>query len=155
MVKGYKLPRNNLQPFFNSLPLIYKTVIMETQLEHVKKVQTLLKLTYGLIPIIAGADKFTDLLTDWSQYLNPTLKSILPLNVHTFMSIVGIIEIIAGILVFLNPQKGAYLVCIWLVAIALTLLTSGSYLDVAVRDLAMAIGAFSLAKISGPKISIK
>ena len=128
---------------------------METQLEHVKKVQTLLKLTYGLIPIIAGADKFTNLLTDWSQYLNPALKSILPLNVHTFMSIVGIIEIIAGILVFLNPQKGAYLVCIWLVAIALTLLTSGSYLDVAVRDLAMAIGAFSLAKISGPKISIK
>lgn len=125
---------------------------METQLELVKKVQRLLKLTYGLIPIIAGADKFTNLLTDWSQYLNPALKSILPLHVHTFMSIVGIIEIIAGIMVFLNPQKGAYLVCIWLVAIAITLLTSGNYLDVAVRDLTMAIGAFSLAKISGPNV---
>ena len=127
---------------------------METQLQHVKNVQTLLKFTYGLIPIIAGADKFTNLLTDWSQYLNPAVKSKIPLNVNTFMSIVGVIEIIAGIVVFLNPRKGAYLVAIWLVAIALTLLTSGDFLDVAVRDLAMAIGAFSLAKISGPEKSV-
>lgn len=120
---------------------------METQ---TKNVQTLLKFTYGLVPIVAGADKFTNLLTDWSHYLSPTLKGVLPFSDHDFMMIVGVIEIIAGILVFLNPQKGAYLVSAWLVLIALSLLVGGNYLDVAVRDLVMAIGAFSLAKLSAP-----
>lgn len=124
---------------------------MEDQTKTVKHIQTLLKFTYGLIPIVAGADKFTNLLTDWAHYLNPTLKAALPFTDHVFMMIVGVIEIIAGLLVFINPQKGGYLVSVWLVLIALSLLASGSYLDVAVRDLAMAIGAFSLAKLSGIK----
>jgi hypothetical protein len=122
-------------------------MIMETQ---TKNVQTLLKFTYGLVPIVAGADKFTNLLTDWSHYLSPTLKGMLPFSDHVFMMIVGVIEIVAGVLVFLNPQKGAYLVSTWLVLIALSLLVGGNYLDVAVRDLVMAIGAFSLAKLSAP-----
>lgn len=121
---------------------------MEDQTKKVKDIQTLLKFTYGLIPIVAGADKFTDLLTNWEHYLNPSLKAMLPFDGHIFMMIVGVIEIVAGVLVFLNPQKGAYLVCAWLVLIALSLLTSGNYFDVAVRDLAMAIGAFALAKLS-------
>jgi uncharacterized membrane protein YphA (DoxX/SURF4 family) len=123
--------------------------IMENQATNVKNVQTLLKFTYGLIPIVAGADKFTNLLTDWSHYLSPSIKAILPFGDHAFMMIVGVIEIVAGILVLLNPQKGAYLVSVWLVLIALSLLASSNYLDVAVRDIAMAIGAFSLAKLSG------
>jgi len=121
---------------------------MEDQSKKIKDIQTLLKFTYGLIPIVAGADKFSNLLTDWSHYLNPTLKAMLPFSDHTFMMVVGVIEIMAGILVFLNPQKGAFLVSAWLVLIALSLVASGQYLDVAVRDLAMAIGAFTLAKIS-------
>jgi uncharacterized membrane protein YphA (DoxX/SURF4 family) len=128
-----------------------KHFIMEDQSKKIKNIQTLLKFTYGLIPIVAGADKFSNILTDWSQYLNPSLKAMLPFSDNIFMMIVGVIEIIAGILVFLNPQKGAYLVSVWLVLIALSLLASGNYLDVAVRDLAMAIGAFTLAKISLPQ----
>jgi hypothetical protein len=124
---------------------------MEDQTKTVKDIQTLLKFTYGLIPIVAGADKFTNLLTDWAHYLNPTLKAALPFSDHVFMMIVGVIEIIAGILVFISPQKGGYLVSVWLLLIALSLLAGGNYLDVAVRDLAMAIGAFSLAKLSGIK----
>jgi len=116
--------------------------------KNVETVKTLLKFTYGLVPVVAGADKFTNLLTNWSQYLHPAIKSALPFSEHTFMIIVGIIEIIAGILVLINTQKGAYLVSAWLVLIALSLLASGHYLDVAVRDLVMAIGAFSLAKLS-------
>jgi len=116
--------------------------------KNLETVKTLLKFTYGLVPIVAGADKFTNLLTNWSQYLHPAIKSALPFSEHTFMIIVGIIEIIAGILVFINTQKGAYLVSAWLVLIALSLLASDHYLDVAVRDLVMAIGAFSLAKLS-------
>ena len=121
---------------------------MENQSTALKNVQTSLKFTYGLIPTVAGADKFTNLLTNWEKYLHPGLKSMLPFSGHVFMMIVGVIEIAAGVLVLLNPQKGAYVVSAWLVLIALSLLASGNYLDVAVRDLAMAIGAFSLAKLS-------
>jgi uncharacterized membrane protein YphA (DoxX/SURF4 family) len=113
-----------------------------------KDVQVILRLTYGLIPIVAGADKFTNLLTDWSHYLNPSLADILPVSPQSFMMIVGVIEIIAGILVFVDAKKWAYLVSAWLVLIALSLLVSGSDLDVAVRDIAMAIGAYALARIS-------
>lgn len=121
---------------------------MENSIKRLAEVQTILKLTYGIIPIVAGADKFTNLLTNWADYLNPMLAGILPFSSQTFMMIVGVIEIVAGILVLISPQKGAYVVCAWLVAIALSLLASGNFLDVAVRDLVMAIGAWSLAKIS-------
>src|SRR6185503_1651648 len=120
---------------------------MENSAE-IAKVQTLLKFTFGLVPIVAGADKFTDLLTDWSAYLNPSLASMLPFSAHTFMMIVGVIEIVAGILVLVKTKFGAYLVSAWLVLIALTLLASGKFLDVAVRDMVMAIGAYSLAKLT-------
>jgi hypothetical protein len=126
-----------------------KIKIMDKNSKKVNEVQTLLKFTYGFIPIVAGADKFTNVLTDWTHYLNPSLKAALPVSDHVFMVIVGVIEIIAGILVFVNPQKGALVVSAWLVLIALNLLASVNYLDVAVRDLAMAIGAFSLSKLSG------
>jgi|SRR6185312_3819932 len=117
-------------------------------MEKLTKIQTLLKLTFGLVPIIAGADKFTNLLTNWEQYLNPSIASMLPFSAHTFMLIVGIIEIIAGIIVLTKTNIGAYIVSVWLVLIAITLIASGKFLDVAVRDLVMAIGAFSLAKIT-------
>lgn len=108
----------------------------------------LLKLTFGIVPIVAGLDKFTNLLTNWEQYINPNIGSMLPFSAHTFMMIVGIIEIVAGILVLLKPAIGGLIVSAWLTLIALTLLASGHYLDVAVRDLVMAIGAFSLTRIA-------
>jgi|SRR5690606_20361180 uncharacterized membrane protein YphA (DoxX/SURF4 family) len=115
---------------------------------NVHLVKTLLKYTFGLVPIVAGLDKFTNILTDWSQYISEGFAEMLPFEPSTFMMIVGVIEIIAGILVLTKTQIGAYVVSAWLVAIALTLLFSWSYVDVAVRDLVMAIAAFSLAKLS-------
>lgn len=108
----------------------------------------ILKLTYGLVPVVAGLDKFTNLLTNWEQYLHPGLASMLPFSAYTFMMIVGIIEIVAGLIVLSRPSVGSYIVMAWLALIALSLIASGKYLDVAVRDLVMAIGAFSLARIS-------
>lgn len=115
---------------------------------NVQLVKNLLKYTFGLVPIVAGLDKFTNLLTDWSQYLSEGMTGMLPFEPSTFMMIVGIIEIIAGILVLTKTRIGAYVVAAWLTAIALSLIFSWSYVDVAVRDLVMAIGAFSLAKLS-------
>lgn len=108
----------------------------------------LLKLTFGIVPIVAGLDKFTNLLTNWQNYIHPGIAGMMPFAPHTFMMIVGVIEIIAGIIVLAKPAIGGYIVAAWLTLIALTLLASGNYLDVAVRDLVMAIGAFSLARIA-------
>ena len=115
---------------------------------NVQLVKNILKYTFGLVPIVAGLDKFTNILTDWTQYLSDGLADMLPFEPSVFMMIVGVIEIVAGILVFTKTKFGAYLVSVWLVLIALTLLFSGTYLDVAVRDIVMAIAAFSLAKLS-------
>lgn len=109
---------------------------------------TLLRLTFGLVPIVAGLDKFTNLLTHWDKYINPSFAAISPLNGKTFMMIAGVIEIIAGVIVLVKPAIGGYIVAAWLTLISLTLLLSGNFLDVAVRDLVMAIAAFSLARIS-------
>jgi len=108
----------------------------------------LLKYTFGLVPIVAGLDKFTNILVDWSQYLSPGLTNLLPFSAHTFMMIVGVIEIVAGILVLVRTEIGAYIVSAWLICIAMTLIFSMRYLDVAVRDMVMAIGAFTLAKLT-------
>lgn len=109
---------------------------------------TLLKLTFGIVPIVAGLDKFTNVLTNWEQYLHPGLAGMLPFSAHTFMMIVGVIEIAAGILVLKKAELGGYVVAAWLTLIALTLLAGFSYVDVAVRDLVMAISAYSMARMA-------
>jgi len=108
----------------------------------------LLKLTFGLVPIVAGLDKFTNLLTDWEQYLSPKMAGMLPLQPHAFMMVVGVIEIIAGVIVLLKPAVGGIIVAAWLTLIALTLIFGGHYFDVAVRDLVMAISAFSMTRLA-------
>ncbi|WP_199243452.1 hypothetical protein [Hymenobacter sedentarius] len=107
-----------------------------------------LTLTYSVVPIVAGLDKFTNLLTKWEAYLAPGIVKVLPVPAHTFMMIVGVIEVIAGILVFARPRIGAWVVMAWLLCIAATLIIGGHYYDVAVRDVAMAMGAWSLARLS-------
>ncbi len=123
---------------------------METKITQQPVTQTfrLLKFTFVIVPIVAGADKFTNLLTNWEQYLNPSLADLLPFPASTFMMIVGIIEIIAGIIVLKKAEIGGYIVAAWLTSIALTLLAGFSYVDVAVRDLVMAISAYSMARLS-------
>ena len=108
----------------------------------------MLKLTFGIVPIVAGLDKFTNLLTHWENYIHPGIAGMIPFAPHTFMMIVGLIEIIAGVIVLAKPAIGGYIVAAWLALIAVTLLASGNYLDVAVCDLVMAIGAFSLVRIA-------
>src|SRR3989442_1081653 len=58
--------------------------------------KTLLQIGYGLVPIVAGADKFTNLLVDWDRYLSPKVERRLPVDGRTFMRVVGGGEIAAG-----------------------------------------------------------
>lgn len=105
-------------------------------------------LTYGLVPLLAGLDKFLNLLTDWPKYLSPWMAGMLPVSPQTFMHAVGIIEIAAGLLVLTRwTRLGAWIVMAWLVLIAVNLATMGLF-DIAVRDLAMAVGAYTLARLA-------
>lgn len=110
--------------------------------------QTVLKYTFTLVPIVAGADKFFNFLTSWESYISPGLSNMQPFEETTFIKIVGLIEIIAGLLVYFKTRYGAYVVAAWLSIIAITLILSGDYFDIAVRDLVMAVGAFILARLS-------
>ena len=116
--------------------------------QSIKPTFNLLKLTFGIVPIVAGLDKFTNILTNWEQYVHPGIGSMLPFSVSVFMMIVGVIEIVAGIIVLKKTEIGGYIVAAWLTLIALTLLASFKFMDVAVRDIVMAIAAFSMARIA-------
>ena len=108
-----------------------------------------LRITYGLVPLLAGLDKFFDLLTNWTAYLAPAIANLLPVSAQTFMRAAGVVEILVGILILTRWTRiGAYIASAWLVLIAFNLLMSGSHFDVAVRDLAMAVGAWTLARLS-------
>ena len=108
--------------------------------------EELLRLGYGLVPIIAGADKFTGFLVDWEKYLDPGFERALPVRGRTFMRLVGLVEIAAGALVLSGRRKlGGYLVAGWLGAIVLDLIADRDY-DIAARDALLALGAFAMAR---------
>lgn len=120
----------------------------KTKSQSLTQIFMLLKYTFAIVPIVAGADKFTNLLTHWEQYVNPSIADLLPFPTSVFMMMAGVVEIVAGIIVLKKAEIGGYIVAGWLTMIALTLLIGFNYADVAVRDLVMAIAAFSMAKIS-------
>lgn len=124
-----------------------------TNSAEINKLQTLMKYVFVIVPIVAGLDKFFNILVQWDTYLAPSTLDILPFSGATFMMIVGVIEIVAGIIVLVKTQLGAYIVSAWLFLIALSLLFPWHHPDVAVRDIVMAISAYVLARLSAPEIS--
>lgn len=108
-----------------------------------------LRIGLGLGPFLAGLDKFFNILTDWSMYLSPTALKVLPVSGSTFMRIVGVVEMIVGLAILTRWTRiGAYAAMVWLVAIAINLVTTGMFFDLAVRDLEIAIGAYALARLT-------
>lgn len=117
-------------------------------LKHSEFAYWILKVGFVLAPVLAGIDKFFHYLTDWNQYLAPIFPTMLNMSPTSFMNMVGIIEIVAGIGVLLKPKIFAYVVCAWLAGIILNLLIIGGFYDVALRDLGLCIGAFALGQLS-------
>ncbi len=108
-----------------------------------------LRIGLGLGPIIAGIDKYFNFLTNWEMYLSPLATKVIPIAPSTFMHIVGAVEIVAGIIVLTRWTRiGAYIVMAWLIGIAINLVTTGMFYDLAVRDIEIAIGAFALSQLS-------
>ena len=130
-------------------PIHPTTELARSEHHVVHTIQTTLKYLFGLVPIVAGLDKFTNILANWEAYLNPMVLRIIPVTSHQFMLAVGVIEIVAGILVLAKPRVGGFVVMAWLLAISAQLILWGQYLDIAVRDIAMALGgALTLARLT-------
>ncbi|HKD12384.1 MAG TPA: hypothetical protein VKE50_09925 [Thermoanaerobaculia bacterium] len=108
----------------------------------------LLRFGFTVAPIIAGLDKFLHLLTDWEKYLAPFVPNTLGIQPHTFMMIVGVVEIVAGLVVAFAPRWGGYLVALWLLGIIVNLIAVGGYLDVALRDLGLLLGAVAMSRLA-------
>ncbi|MEV7649231.1 hypothetical protein [Arthrobacter sp. NPDC089319] len=108
----------------------------------------MLRLGFTVLPILMGLDKFFNLLTNWEQYLAPWVVSLLPFSAHTAMLIVGVIEIAAGILVWIKPRYAAYVVALWLAGIIINLLTLSGFYDVALRDFGLMLAALTLARLA-------
>jgi len=108
-----------------------------------------LRVGLGGAAFLAGLDKFFNLLADWPAYLSPLAAHALPIGASTFMHLVGVIEMIVGLVILGGlTQIGGYVAAAWLMAIAINLVTTGQYFDVAVRDVEMAIAAFTLARLT-------
>ncbi len=109
---------------------------------------TLLRIGFCVAPILFGLDKFANWMVDWQTYLAPRIDDLVPGNAHQAMLVVGVVEIVAGILVGLRPRIGAYVVAAWLAGIIINLLILGDFYDVALRDFGLLLGALSLARLA-------
>lgn len=108
-----------------------------------------LRIGLGVGPIITGIDKYFNKLADWGMYLSPVVTKVVPVSATTFMHVVGVIEIIAGVIVLSRWTKlGSYIVMLWLLGIAVNLLATGMFYDLAMRDVEIAIGAFVLSQLT-------
>jgi hypothetical protein len=108
-----------------------------------------LRIGLGVGPIITGLDKYFNKLADWGMYLSPLATKMIPVSTSTFMHVIGIVEIVAGLIVLSRWTRiGSYIVMAWLVAIAANLVTTGMFYDLAMRDVEIAIGAFTLSQLT-------
>ena len=108
----------------------------------------LLRTVFTIAPIVFGLDKFFGLLTDWERYLAPWVNDLIPGTAHQAMLAVGVVEVVAGLLVAVRPQIGGYVVAAWLLGIIVNLTSMGAYLDVALRDFGLLVGALALARLA-------
>ena len=107
-----------------------------------------LRLGIGLMATLAGLDKYFNVLADWGSYVSPLAAQLLPVSTDAFMGVVGVIELVVGVAILTGWTRiGAYVASAWLLGIASNLLLAGFY-DVAVRDVVMAVAAFTLARLS-------
>ncbi|WP_235969492.1 DoxX family membrane protein [Anaeromyxobacter diazotrophicus] len=108
-----------------------------------------LRVALGVVPIVAGLDKFTNLLTDWAQYLSPLAQRLLPISPGAFMRAAGVVEIVVGAAILAGKARYfGFVAAAWLAAITIDLLTTGHFLDIAARDAVLAVAAFALGRLA-------
>jgi hypothetical protein len=114
-----------------------------------------LRAAIGATAFLAGLDKYFNLLANWEGYLSPLATNLLPVGPTTFMHLVGVVELAVGVVILAGYTRlGGYLAAGWLACIALSLVTTGRYFDIAVRDAAMATAAFTLARLTEAGVGV-
>ena len=109
----------------------------------------LLRAGFTLAPILFGLDKFVGILTDdWEAYLAPWVNDLVPGSAHEAMLMVGVIEIVAGVVVAVTPRWGGLLVAAWLAGIIVNLVSTGGYYDIALRDFGLLLAALALSLVA-------
>ena len=121
---------------------------MHDRIARLESSRIALRVSFGLLPLLAGLDKFTYFLTDWSAYVGPVTRSLLPVSPQTFLYAVGIVEVLVGLAVLTRwTVIGSYVAAGWLTLIAANLVLAG-FFDIAVRDVVLAVAAFTLARLT-------
>ena len=114
-----------------------------------------LRIGLGVGPFLAGLDKYFNLLANWPGYMSPLALKVLPFSAQTFMHIVGVIEMIVGLAMLTKwTRLGSYVASVWLIAVAINLVSTGMFFDVAVRDVEMALAAYVLARLTEARQSV-
>lgn len=108
----------------------------------------LLRNAFTIALILAGADKFTNAMIDWVQYLAPVIPRALGVAPEILLRGVGVVEIALGVWLSLVPRRAAYWVAGWLGLIVLNSVIAGTHLDVALRDFALLLGVVALARLA-------
>jgi hypothetical protein len=108
----------------------------------------LLHIGFTIAPILAGADKFLNVMTDWEDYLAPEVVEWSGYSPREVMQVVGGIEIAAGLLVAAKPKIGGYVVAGWLAGIIGNLALRGNAWDIALRDFGLMLGALALGRMA-------
>lgn|SRR5689334_23170471 len=118
-----------------------------------ERILAMLRYTLGATAFVAGADKFTNLLTDWERYMAPLAVENIPMEPRDFMRLVGVIEMAVGALILSGRTRlGGYIASAWLLAISANLIATGEYFDVAARDVNMAAAAFAMAELARGRV---
>jgi len=113
-----------------------------------------LRIAFGLGPLLAGLDKFTNILVNWEKYLSPVFQRFIPTSAVNFMHIVGVVEMIVGLAILFGASRVfGYIAMLWLWGIAVNLISTGMYYDIAVRDILLGLGAYALARVTEARYS--
>jgi hypothetical protein len=109
----------------------------------------ILRIAFTVAPVLFGLDKFAEVLFDnWPAYLATEFNDILPGSAQDAMYIIGVVEIVAGLVVLVTPRFGGLLVAGWLAGIIVSLLLVGGYGDIALRDFGLLLGALALSRLA-------
>jgi hypothetical protein len=129
-------------------PEIHRTVEVGGKHDATYQGYQILHWGFVALPVIAGLDKFAHLLTNWDTYLAPVIAKMLGSYTHTFMLVVGAVEVLAGLLVALKPKIGAYVVAAWLAGIIVNLFLGTNNGDIILRDFGLCLGALALGRLA-------
>lgn len=122
---------------------------MDEQNFQLDRARRLLRIGFGVTAIVAGADKFFNVLTDWTMYLSPLAEALSPVSAQASMQIAGMVEVLVGVALLTRwVRPASYILAAWLGAIAFNLLLTGDYFDIAARDVVLALAAYTLAKLT-------